>query len=1041
MNPIGLKALKEQDAELLFGREKEVESILQIIQKNKLITLSGPSGSGKSSLLNAGLTPRLRKGFLGQAGKDWSICSMRPGLDPIGNLSYAISFQGNLSENEKSNPDDPKNFKYKITNNEPLGIIQIFKESTIYNKRNLLIIVDHLEDLFKYSDIINQSGNPISLFFNSIIRTVKEKDISIYFAFAIQTQYLSILGQYTGLQNILNSSLHSIQNIEKDALCSIALSKGIQLDNETKNYIWEETYPNICYLPNYIVATDLLSWKIQNNELDNTGIKIEDFESIGGIKGVINQRCELFYNSLSEDQKILLEKFFKSGSNYEQENSIVYYTSFKDLCENTNENRNVLKELILELKLILGESIEIIPFQITGITSTKNKVIAQNSYISLTYNECRNWQRESTWAKEELMSFEQYKEFHQASKRYHEGKSSLLISPELENAISWKNNPIHNKNWANKYSFDYLAVISFIDKSESDFNYRKKIEKERLERKRRNTRRIITVVSTLMVISVAASIWGYEEQKAAKSAEKDALNEKVKAEKSQKEAVEAEQTALIEMRKAKAAKSKATTEEQKARIAYAKAEKNRIEAEISKLEAMKQRDKSDSLSLIALTKEKQARASEEKALNLKMISDLETEFYPLILELNRNAKMNSNSQLTDNSPVVKNIKEAVEKYEQYEALIENYKNINNLSFVDSETEGLNMLLQNSLEILINSTDTNSSQSPMNIHSNSTGGGIRSLATFKNNYLALGGDDQTITIFDILNKFKRINDFNIVVGERIRALEFKSASELIVSTFRGSIYLYNLNNKFKTTLYRSSKPINYLFLTSENQLVGISDSEIVEINLKKLKPKSILLESSNTTAAFNHNGTILFVNNNKLKGYKDGSVRNIEITNDSQMSVNQFSSLLIQSKIEQTKNTAKNYLLAGTKTGQIVIFEEENSSNTISFKFLGEFTIHNSEITKLYFDADAQKTYSASFDNQVKKYTLNFDNISESAKTNIALNGHEKWVWDIIKVKDNNNIPLIITADENGNAMYWHTNQSDLYKKINTLLNENIANNN
>ena len=73
-NPfIGLRPYKTSENESFHGREKEVESILSIIQKNKLVFLTGPSGSGKTSIINAGIIPRLRNGFTGQSGSRWSI--------------------------------------------------------------------------------------------------------------------------------------------------------------------------------------------------------------------------------------------------------------------------------------------------------------------------------------------------------------------------------------------------------------------------------------------------------------------------------------------------------------------------------------------------------------------------------------------------------------------------------------------------------------------------------------------------------------------------------------------------------------------------------------------------------------------------------------------------------------------------------------------------------------------------------------------------------------------------------------------------------
>ena len=66
---IGLRPYQKEENDNFYGRDREVERLLQILQKDKLVTLIGSSGSGKTSLINAGLFPRLEKGFLAQAGK------------------------------------------------------------------------------------------------------------------------------------------------------------------------------------------------------------------------------------------------------------------------------------------------------------------------------------------------------------------------------------------------------------------------------------------------------------------------------------------------------------------------------------------------------------------------------------------------------------------------------------------------------------------------------------------------------------------------------------------------------------------------------------------------------------------------------------------------------------------------------------------------------------------------------------------------------------------------------------------------------------
>jgi len=58
---LGLTSYRETDKELFFGRDKEAEELLRLVRREVLTVVFGPSGTGKTSLLNAGLFPRLRE--------------------------------------------------------------------------------------------------------------------------------------------------------------------------------------------------------------------------------------------------------------------------------------------------------------------------------------------------------------------------------------------------------------------------------------------------------------------------------------------------------------------------------------------------------------------------------------------------------------------------------------------------------------------------------------------------------------------------------------------------------------------------------------------------------------------------------------------------------------------------------------------------------------------------------------------------------------------------------------------------------------------
>jgi WD40 repeat protein/energy-coupling factor transporter ATP-binding protein EcfA2 len=86
----GMVPYSEADGDLFFGRDQEIEELLEKLRLQRFITVIGPSGSGKSSLVFAGLIPALHQtGLFGVSG--WKICSMRPGETPLTQLKTLLN--------------------------------------------------------------------------------------------------------------------------------------------------------------------------------------------------------------------------------------------------------------------------------------------------------------------------------------------------------------------------------------------------------------------------------------------------------------------------------------------------------------------------------------------------------------------------------------------------------------------------------------------------------------------------------------------------------------------------------------------------------------------------------------------------------------------------------------------------------------------------------------------------------------------------------------------------------------------------------------
>jgi energy-coupling factor transporter ATP-binding protein EcfA2 len=82
----GLAAFDEEHAEFFFGRERDIQRLLEKLKATRFVAVLGASGSGKSSLTRAGLIPALKQGALPQSA-NWAISVFTPGSQPLTTLA------------------------------------------------------------------------------------------------------------------------------------------------------------------------------------------------------------------------------------------------------------------------------------------------------------------------------------------------------------------------------------------------------------------------------------------------------------------------------------------------------------------------------------------------------------------------------------------------------------------------------------------------------------------------------------------------------------------------------------------------------------------------------------------------------------------------------------------------------------------------------------------------------------------------------------------------------------------------------------------
>ena len=206
---VGLRPFDSHEMPIFFGREANVSRLLEILHRERFLAVIGTSGSGKSSLIRAGMLPALSVGWTGEIS-DWRIAIMRPGDRPMRRLAEALlqpeSLAYELAEDatapDGANGEAPSFGTSALPLVEaelrrgPLCLIDLVADAQRHapeRKFNLLVLVDQFEEIFRYAEAGVDQANESDAFINAILQPrLSESDAArhIYVALTMRTDAL-----------------------------------------------------------------------------------------------------------------------------------------------------------------------------------------------------------------------------------------------------------------------------------------------------------------------------------------------------------------------------------------------------------------------------------------------------------------------------------------------------------------------------------------------------------------------------------------------------------------------------------------------------------------------------------------------------------------------------------------------------------------------------------------------------------------------------------------------------------------------------------
>ena len=244
----GLAAYDDRDVDAFFGRDADIDACLATLKETPLLVVSGPSGSGKSSLVRAGLVPALRR-------EGWRVELMTPGADGAQSMAAAR----------------------RLTDGDPLLVVDQFEET--FTLREARFARPWLSDLAKYA----RSTAPVVL--------------------VVRGDYLAELGADPGLARLAERGLHLVVPLDATSLREVverpAEAAGLRLEPGLVDLLVRDAEDQPGALPMFSHALTE-TWVRRETGL----LTVDGYRAAGGIRDAVAASAERLYAGLSAGEQV-----------------------------------------------------------------------------------------------------------------------------------------------------------------------------------------------------------------------------------------------------------------------------------------------------------------------------------------------------------------------------------------------------------------------------------------------------------------------------------------------------------------------------------------------------------------------------------------------------------------------------------------------------------------------------------------------------------------------------------------------------------------
>jgi ABC-type multidrug transport system fused ATPase/permease subunit len=471
----GLRPFSRDEADIFFGREAHVDTMVDRLAKNRLLAVTGNSGSGKSSLVRAGLLAALETGLLATAGPLWRFAICTPREHPMTELAAGLL---------RTHAGEPASEEIALRRAElevwPQSLVEELRRRPLSDGANLLIMVDQFEELFRYQGLSGREE--AEAFIALLLASAQQRDVPIYVVLTMRSDFLGRCAEFAGLAEAVSDAQYLCPRLTREQIRAAIEGPAKVFGGAIEELLVARLINDMGTDPDQLPLMQHALMRLWNQsrvrDPAHPILRLSDYVAAGGFKG-----------SLSHHADEILAEETQSAPEREEITRRMFCLLVDGEGENAVRRPVQLAEIMAVANCSLPEITAIADaFRSEGhsfLTPGPDHLLDSDTALDISH-ECliRQWQVLQEWLKTEAAAADQYRETERRARRWLAGRPiwTLWDPTDLDLALAWRDREHPNAAWAKRYGGDFELATRFLDESRER---RDAAEAERKEQERR----------------------------------------------------------------------------------------------------------------------------------------------------------------------------------------------------------------------------------------------------------------------------------------------------------------------------------------------------------------------------------------------------------------------------------------------------------------------------------------------------------------------------------------------------------------------------